>query len=488
MGISGLYQLLHDEAPSAVTEKNITTYSGRKVAVDASVVLYQFLAAVTDSGNQQNSYLMGIFKRTVWMVDHGLKPVFVFDGEPPNLKDSILEKRNEKREEAKAALNKAKDEGNQEEIVKQSKKLIKRTQEQEVEVKKLLKLMGIPFIDAPSEAEAQIAELVKGNKVYAAVTEDSDALAFGTNIVLRHLTIEAEKIKEIHFPDVLKGLELDQDQFVDLCILLGCDYAGKIRGIGPKKAIQLIRSFKNIETILDNIDLIKNPPPTNWMFKDARSLFKTPDVTPASELDPKGGTPDEKGLVAFMRGKDSFNETIIRNGFKKLIASTGTFNETPRAGSGYPSGCGVDQLTEEQIAEFKEAFSLFDKDGDGTINTRELGAVMRSLGQNPTEAELQDMINEVDADGNGTIDFPEFLTRMARKMKDTDSEEEIREAFRVFDRDNNGFISGAELKHVMTNLGERLTDEEVDEMIREADIDGDGQVNYEEFVTMMTSK
>ncbi|CAD7688619.1 unnamed protein product [Nyctereutes procyonoides] len=131
------------------------------------------------------------------------------------------------------------------------------------------------------------------------------------------------------------------------------------------------------------------------------------------------------------------------------------------------------------FSEFKEAFSLFDKDGDGTITTKELGTVMRSLGQNPTEAELQDMINEVDADGNGTIDFPEFLTMMARKMKDTDSEEEIREAFRVFDKDGNGYISAAELRHVMTNLGEKLTDEEVDEMIREADIDGDGQVNYE---------
>ncbi|XP_061158045.1 calmodulin-A-like isoform X3 [Syngnathus typhle] len=148
----------------------------------------------------------------------------------------------------------------------------------------------------------------------------------------------------------------------------------------------------------------------------------------------------------------------------------------------------AEQLTEEQIAEFKEAFSLFDKDGDGTITTKELGTVMRSLGQNPTEAELQDMINEVDADGNGTIDFPEFLTMMARKMKDTDSEEEIREAFRVFDKDGNGYISAAELRHVMTNLGEKLTDEEVDEMIREADTDGDGQVNYDEFVQMMTSR
>uniref|UniRef100_J3MPA8 EF-hand domain-containing protein n=3 Tax=Oryza brachyantha TaxID=4533 RepID=J3MPA8_ORYBR len=148
----------------------------------------------------------------------------------------------------------------------------------------------------------------------------------------------------------------------------------------------------------------------------------------------------------------------------------------------------ADQLTDNQIAEFKEAFSLFDKDGDGCITTKELGTVMRSLGQNPTEAELQDMINEVDADGNGTIDFPEFLNLMARKMKDTDSEEELKEAFRVFDKDQNGFISGAELRHVMTNLGEKLSDEEVDEMIREADVDGDGQINYEEFVKVMMAK
>jgi len=84
---------------------------------------------------------------------------------------------------------------------------------------------------------------------------------------------------------------------------------------------------------------------------------------------------------------------------------------------------------------------------------------MRSLGQNPTEAELQDMVNEVDADGNGTIDFPEFLTMMARKMKDTDSAEEIKEAFKVFDKDGNGLISATELRHIMTNLGEKLTDE-----------------------------
>ncbi|CAM8963640.1 unnamed protein product [Rhodiola kirilowii] len=124
------------------------------------------------------------------------------------------------------------------------------------------------------------------------------------------------------------------------------------------------------------------------------------------------------------------------------------------------------------------------------VGRQELGTVMRSLGQNPTEAELQDMINEVDADGNGTTDcFPEFLLKlMARKMKDTDSEEELKEAFRVFDKDQNGFISAAELRHVMTNLGEKLTDEEVDEMIREADVDGDGQINFEEFVKVVMAK
>ena len=139
-------------------------------------------------------------------------------------------------------------------------------------------------------------------------------------------------------------------------------------------------------------------------------------------------------------------------------------------------------MTEEQIGIFKEAFNNFDKDGDGFIKTDKLAYVLRSLGQNHTEAELQDIISEIDIDGNGSIDFSEFLTMMACKMKENNNhKDEIHEIFKVFDKEGNGFISVAELSHVMTSLGEELTEEEVKEMIKEADIDGDGQVSYEDF-------
>ena len=141
-------------------------------------------------------------------------------------------------------------------------------------------------------------------------------------------------------------------------------------------------------------------------------------------------------------------------------------------------------LTEEHLAEFREAFQLCDRDGDGTIHVDQIGTLFRSLGVNPTEAELQDMINEVDPDGNGICDFPEFVSLMACKMRDTDSEEELREVFRVLD-DGSGSISAAQLHQMMTNLGEKLSDEEIGEMLCEADIGGDGQVNYQQFVSVM---
>ncbi|XP_042557368.1 calmodulin-like [Dipodomys spectabilis] len=146
-------------------------------------------------------------------------------------------------------------------------------------------------------------------------------------------------------------------------------------------------------------------------------------------------------------------------------------------------------LTETQMAQLKKAFSLFDKDGAGVIKTRDVGTLLRSLGQNPTEAEVQDLLGQVDPDGQGTVALPVLAAVMAsRGSVAVESKEEIREAFRVFDKDGSGFVSAAELRQVLTTLGEKLTDLEVDEMIREADIDGNGLLNYEEFVQMMMAK
>ena len=133
-----------------------------------------------------------------------------------------------------------------------------------------------------------------------------------------------------------------------------------------------------------------------------------------------------------------------------------------------------DQLSVKEYDDLKKAFALYDKDGDGTITINELGAVMRSWGQNPTEDELQHMINQVDADGDGRVDFPEFLKLMGRTVHSTGLAEELIQAFTLFGRDGSSTIDAKELRHVMTSLGEKLTNDEVAGMITEADIDGDG--------------
>jgi flap endonuclease-1 len=295
MGIQGLSKLIADVAPFAMKEGEIKHYFGRKVAIDASMSLYQFLIAVraegatlTDKEGRTTSHLMGIFYRTIRLLENGLKPLYVFDGKPPELKSGELNKRAEKREEAQAALTKATEAADQEEIDKYSRRLVKVTKEHCAEAKELLKLMGVPYVDAPCEAEAQCAELVKANKVFATATEDMDALTFGSNILLRHLTFsEARKmpVQEYTHEKVLKGLELNKEQFVDLCILLGCDYCDSIKGIGPKRAIELIRQHGSIEKILENIDQAKYTVPEDWNYKKARELFFNPEVAPAANFE-----------------------------------------------------------------------------------------------------------------------------------------------------------------------------------------------------------
>ncbi|CAF1353401.1 unnamed protein product [Rotaria sordida] len=132
---------------------------------------------------------------------------------------------------------------------------------------------------------------------------------------------------------------------------------------------------------------------------------------------------------------------------------------------------GLENFTDEQIQEFRQAFLLYDKDSDGAIRPKVLGNVMRTLGQNPTEDELKGLINEFDCDGKGLIDFDEFLQMMAKRANEHSEEDELREAFRVFDKNGDGFIKVSVLRHIMTNLGEQFSDDEVDEIMREIDTD-----------------
>ena len=144
--------------------------------------------------------------------------------------------------------------------------------------------------------------------------------------------------------------------------------------------------------------------------------------------------------------------------------------------------------SEEQIAEFKEAFALFDKDGDGTITLDELRTVMQSLGQNPTENDLLDMIKEVDDDGNNEIDFNEFLFLMARNMQDIGEDVELSQGFKVFDVDGDGQISIEDLKAFMESIGEQFTEEELQDIMAEIDPIGDGLVNFQEFSRLISNK
>ncbi|XP_078536734.1 flap endonuclease 1 [Lissotriton helveticus] len=328
MGIHGLAKLIADVAPGAIKENDFKSYFGRKVAIDASMSIYQFLIAVRQDGNvlqnedgETTSHLMGMFYRTIRMVDSGIKPVYVFDGKPPDLKSGELVKRSERRAEAEKKLEAAVEAGEAENIEKFNKRLVKVTKQHNDECKKLLTLMGVPYVEAPCEAEATCAALVKAGKVYAAATEDMDALTFGTPVLLRHLTAsEAKKlpIQEFHLNRIHQDMEVTHEQFVDLCILLGSDYCETIRGVGPKRAIDLIKQYKSIEEILENIDTKKYPVPENWLHKEARRLFLEPEVIDASSIELKWTEPDEEKLVEFMCGEKQFSEDRIRNGAKKL--------------------------------------------------------------------------------------------------------------------------------------------------------------------------
>lgn len=188
----------------------------------SSMSIYSFLIAVRSGGEmltneegETTSHLMGMFYRTLRIVDNGIKPLYVFDGAPPKLKSGELAKRFQRKAEATEMHEEAKEIGTAEEMEKFSRRTVRVSKEHNAECQRLLKLMGVPYIIAPTEAEAQCAVLARAGKVYAAASEDMDTLCFNSPILLRHLTFSEQRkepIQEIHLDKVLQGLNMDRKQ------------------------------------------------------------------------------------------------------------------------------------------------------------------------------------------------------------------------------------------------------------------------------------
>lgn len=335
MGIHDLSKVISDHAPDAVTEHEMKNYFGRRIAIDASMSLYQFLISIrqadgagvlTDSNGEATSHIIGMFYRTIRMMANGIKPVFVFDGKPPALKGGELAKRSQRAQEARASAQEAAEAGDMETAERMARRTTRVTREQNEDIKRLCRLMGVPVVEAPGEAEAQCAALVKAGLVWATGSEDMDSLTLGSGVLLRHLNFaESRKmpILEIHLDRVLAGLGFTMAQFVDLCILLGCDYCDTIKGIGRVNAVKLMRQHGSLEALLA-AEGARHPPPPHFPFQEVRQLFLHPDVTDPKDITLRWSDPDEAGLIDFLVREKGFNEERVRNGIAKLKKAKST--------------------------------------------------------------------------------------------------------------------------------------------------------------------
>eukprot|EP00928_Gymnodinium_smaydae_P071024 TRINITY_DN54714_c0_g1_i1.p1 TRINITY_DN54714_c0_g1~~TRINITY_DN54714_c0_g1_i1.p1 ORF type:complete len:420 (+),score=144.40 TRINITY_DN54714_c0_g1_i1:72-1262(+) len=343
MGIKGLMKFLQDAAPKAVQEKaGPQAYTGRLMAIDASMCLYQFLIMIREgsSGSYQNltneegqvtSHIIGMLTRTIRLMENGIKPVYVFDGKPPELKLQELAERREKREAATASLQQALAEGDSEAILKSTKATTKVTREQNEQTKKLLGLMGVPIVDAPSEAEATCAALCRDGKVYAAATEDADCLTFGTKTLVRNLmAAESQKktILEVNLARVLEQLNITMDQFIDFCILCGCDYCDTLKGVGPSTAMKLVVQHGCIEKILED-PAYKDKIPANFRYQVARDFFRACEAVDTAAQNFEFKDPDIEGLTKFLVEDNSFSKERVDRFIERLKNAKGKTKQRP---------------------------------------------------------------------------------------------------------------------------------------------------------------
>ncbi|MEM4592981.1 MAG: flap endonuclease-1, partial [Sulfolobales archaeon] len=269
---------------------------GKVIAIDAYNALYQFLTAIRqpdgtplmDSKGRVTSHLSGLFYRTINLLESGIKPVYVFDGKPPELKAKELSDRIGVKEEARRKYEEAISVGDLEAARRYAQMSAYLTNEMVKASKELLTAMGIPWVQAPSEGEAQAALMVVWGDAWATASQDYDSLLFGSLRLVRNLTISGRRKlpkKEVYVeikPEVielevlLRSLGISRDQLIDIAILIGTDYNPEgVKGIGPKTAYQLIKSFGSLEKAVKSIPGAKFPVPPD----EIRNLFKNPQVT-----------------------------------------------------------------------------------------------------------------------------------------------------------------------------------------------------------------
>ncbi|XP_047444898.1 probable flap endonuclease 1 homolog [Mugil cephalus] len=294
MGITKLADLIRSHAPDAISHKNISDYTGKIIALDTSIVMNQFRAATP-----MVSPLTGLFFRTLTFLEHDIKPVFVFDGKPPEEKSAVLEKRAEA-------------------LCWKSPNRTGTASTQTRNCQQLLKHMGVPIIQAPGDAEALCARLVREGTVDAVASEDMDTLPFGATTLIRQLNAKKDsEIVEYSLPKLLKTLKIKHKGFVDLCILLGCDYCDKIPGLGPKRALTLIQKHRTIENVVLYVNRKNHPIPMSWRYEQARKIFLDSQQTQAPEL--VWSEPDEQALVTFLRQAAHAKEERVLNRMKKFL-------------------------------------------------------------------------------------------------------------------------------------------------------------------------
>lgn len=284
----------------------------KTISIDAYNAIYQFLSIIRqpdgtslkDSHGNVTSHLSGIFYRTIKLMKFEIKPVYVFDGKPPELKFRTIERRSIKKEEAKDKWEKALEEGDLEEARKYAKRTSTLDAEMIKDTKKLLEVMGVPYLTAPSEGEAQCAHMCKKD-IFAAGTQDYDALLFGAPRIIRNLTFTGERELElIILEDVLKELNITLEQLIESAILVGTDFNEGVKGIGIKTALKKVKEGKLKEIELD------------FDFEEVKRIFINPKVTDDYTIE--WNRPDEDEIINLLCKEHDFSETRVRNGLNEL--------------------------------------------------------------------------------------------------------------------------------------------------------------------------